>query len=115
MAAVLAEAKILATAYLFDDRRFFGDVRSVARSVARFTWNARQPDKKAKYIVKTHESENQRAKVQKRWAAESQKAAGLELLKAGKCVPEIVRELSVSESSVRRWKRELTAPATSTL
>jgi hypothetical protein len=102
-AAVVAEAKVLAAGYLFGDRRFWGDVRSVARSIARFTWEKSQPDERAKYIAETHDSRSQKKRISKRWATESKKAAGLELLDEGKTVSEVTRQLLVGERTVKRW------------
>jgi hypothetical protein len=114
-AAVLTEAKVMAAGYLLADMSFARDVRETSRSIARWTWEHHTPQTRADLIKRTHGTENQRAKVQKRWAAESQRAAGLELLKAGASHGEVIRALLVSEATVKRWKREMTAPATLTL
>jgi DNA-binding transcriptional regulator YiaG len=103
-AAVLAEAKAMAAGYLLADPSFARDVRMTSRSVARWVWGHFTPQKRADLIERTHGAERQRERSNKRWAAESQRAAGVEMLKAGMSDTEVAREMLVSDRTVRRWR-----------
>jgi hypothetical protein len=80
------------------------EVHAIVRSVWRWTWREITPDDLADLVQRTHAPEQQQARANKRWAKESKKEQGLELMRQGLNNEEIGRRLEVSLSTVKRWK-----------
>jgi hypothetical protein len=98
--AVLSEALRL---NVFEEALPVREVKSIARSVARWTWRHIKPVSK-EYIERTHTPETQRSRINKRWEKESKKKQGLELMQKGENDIDIAVKLCVSERTVERWR-----------
>ncbi|MBQ3456004.1 MAG: replication initiation protein [Synergistaceae bacterium] len=74
------------------------EIRSLARSIAMWTW---------KHLTPAGFANAQRASVTQRWSKESRKGEGIILLNAGFSVAEICEILNVRHSAVYNWRSEL--------
>ena len=74
-----------------------GEVSCTARSVARWVWRRFTPGGL---------SEWQRRQIGRRWAVESKRGEGLELLRGGLTAEEVSEACGASLRSVRRWRQE---------
>ena len=74
------------------------EIMSIARSISKWTWRQFTPEKF---------SEIQTARIKKRWGKESKKSEGLEMLKNGASVAEVMQALKVSRASVFNWQSEI--------
>jgi DNA-binding CsgD family transcriptional regulator len=84
------------------------EVKHIVKSVWRWTWRTITPGNLSELIRRTHTPEQQRARVNKRWAKASKKEQGLRLIEQGLNNAEVARTLGVDLSTVKRWKRTLT-------
>jgi hypothetical protein len=82
----------------------YGDLRSAARSIWKWTWRNFTPASLEALIDRTHTPEQQRARVLIRWKKESKQAEGLRMIEAKASVEEVGRALVVSTRTVKRWK-----------
>ena len=74
------------------------EVRGIANSIARWTWRRFTPESF---------STVQRNRVNRRWDKYSKKSMGIERLKTGASIDEIMQELGVSRRTVFNWKSEI--------
>lgn len=79
----------------FAEPLFEGELRGIARSIARWTWQHMDP---------AGFSEWQRGNIKHRWDKESKKAMGLELLSEGLTPSEVAAALGVTERTCYNWK-----------
>ena len=73
-----------------------GEVSCTARSVARWVWRRFTPGGL---------SEWQRRQIGRRWAVESKRGEGLELLRSGLTVEEVSAACGVTARAVRMWRQ----------
>lgn len=74
------------------------EIKSISKSVSKWTWQRFTPEKF---------SDLQRERVNRRWSKQSKKSIGLERLKNGASVDEVMQELNVSRATAFNWQGEI--------
>ena len=81
----------------FSDPLYDSEIKQIAKSIAHWTWRRSTPE---------GFSDWQRNNVNRRWTKESKKAQGIEMLKAGSSIDEVMQVLEVSQRTVYNWLKE---------
>lgn len=82
----------------FDSRLDCREIKTIARSISKWTWEN---------FTAENFSRIQTARINLRWSKQSKKFQGIEMLKNGASVAEVMQSLDVSRATAFNWKAEI--------